>query len=152
MTPVVYQDKVFVSTSRGGAAVLEVKAAGEPKEIYFSKTMGTSIGCAVLIDGHLYGAAGQGLFCTEFATGKEKWSESAIGNASICYADGRLYVRSFTGGDVVLVEPNPKEYVEKGRVKQPDRSKMAAWPHPIVVNGGLYVRDMDALVCWDVKK
>ena len=52
----------------------------------------------------------------------------------------------------MLVEPNPKEYVEKGRVKQANRSKLAAWPHPIVANGGLYVRDHDTLVCWDVKK
>ena len=152
MTPVVYQDKVFVSTSSNGAAVLELKPAGEPKEVYFSKTIGVSIGSAVLVDGYLYGATTQGLFCAEFATGKEMWVEKPIGNASICYADGRLYVRSFTSGDVFLVEPNPKEYVEKGRVKQPDRSKTAAWPHPIVANGGLYVRDMNVLVCWDVKK
>ena len=65
---------------------------------------------------------------------------------------GRLYVRQFSNGDVILVEPNPKEYVEKGRVKQPDRSTFAAWPHPIVADGGLFVRDHGTLVCWDIKK
>jgi len=155
MTPVVYQDKLFVSASRGGGAVLELKAEGgkvEPKEVYFSKSLGTSIGSAVLVDGHLYGTTLNGLYCVEFATGKEKWVEKPIGNASICFADGRLYVRSHASGDIILVEANPAEYVEKGRVKQPDRSKTAAWPHPVVANGGLYVRDMDVLLCWDVKK
>jgi outer membrane protein assembly factor BamB len=151
MTPVVYKDQVFAATSTAGA-LLELKSSGDPKEVYFSKTMGASIGSAVLIDGHLYGSTGQGLFCAEFATGKEKWVEKSIGNASICFADGRLYVRSHSSGDVVLVEANPKEYVEKGRVKQPERTKTIAWPHPIVANGGLYVRDMDVLVCWEVKK
>jgi outer membrane protein assembly factor BamB len=156
MTPVAYRDKLFASTSRGGAALLELKGENgkvEPKELYFAKTgLGASIGGAVLVDGNLYGASTQGLFCAEFETGKEKWVEKSTGNASICFADGRLYARSHTTGDVVLVEPNAKEYVEKGRLKQPDRSKVAAWPHPVVANGGLYLRDQDVLVCYEVKK
>jgi outer membrane protein assembly factor BamB len=152
MTPVVYQDKVFASSSRGGGALLELAASGNPKEIYHQKTLGTSIGGAVLVDGHLYGTTQGGLYCVELATGKEKWVEPSIGGASICFADGRLYVRRYSTGEIVLVEPNAKEYVEKGRVKQTDRSKFAAWPHPIVANGGLYVRDHDTLVCWEVKK
>jgi outer membrane protein assembly factor BamB len=155
LTPVVYQDKVFTSGSRSGGATLEVKNEGgkvEAKELYFGKALGASIGGAVLVDGHLYGSTTQGLFCIEFATGKEKWTEKSTGNASICYADGRLYVRSHTSGDVFLVEANPKEYVEKGRLKQPERTKTPAWPHPVVANGGLYLRDMGTLVCYDVAK
>ena len=34
MTPVVYQDKVFASSSRGGGSVLELKGKDEPKEVY----------------------------------------------------------------------------------------------------------------------
>lgn len=154
MTPVVHKDKIFVSASRGGGAVIELKNDGgkvEVKEVFFNKALAPSIGSAVLVDGYLYGATTQGLFCAEFATGKEMWFEKPIGNASICFADGRLYVRAFSG-DIFLVEPNPKEYVEKGRMKQPDRSKIAAWPHPVVANGGLYVRDMGTLMCFDVKK
>jgi len=152
MTPVVYKNEVFASSSRGGGALLELKAAGEPKEVYHDKKLGTSIGGAVLVDGHLYGTTTAGLYCAELATGNQKWQERPIGGASICYADGRLYVRMFSSGDVVLVEPNPKEYVEKGRVKQSNRSTFSAWPHPVVANGGLFVRDHDTIVCWDVKK
>jgi outer membrane protein assembly factor BamB len=152
LTPVAYQNKVFASTSRGSGALLELKKDGEPKEVYFERDLKSNIGGAVLVDGHLYGSTGSGLYCADFATGKRKWQEEPIEGASVCYADGRLYVRQWTNGDVVLVEPNPKEYVEKGRVKQPDRSKWAAWPHPVVANGGLFVRDHETLICWDVKK
>jgi outer membrane protein assembly factor BamB len=151
MTSVVHGDRVFTASSTGGA-LLQLKAEGDPSEVYFSKELGANIGAAVLIDGNLYGATTNGLFCAEFATGKVLWQERSIGGASICYADGRLYVRQFSNGDVVLVEPSATEYIEKGRVKQDNRSKFAAWPHPIVANGGLYVRDHDTLVCWDVKK
>jgi len=155
MTPVVYKDRLFVSTSRGGGAVIELTAEGgkiEPKEVYHSKKLGTSIGGAVFVDGYLYGSTTQGLYCVEFATGKEQWVEKSTDSASVCFADGRLYVRSHSSGDVFLVEANPKEYVEKGRLKQADRTKTPAWPHPVVANGGLYLRDADVLVCYDVKK
>lgn len=155
LTPVVDKGKVFASTSRGGGALLELKADGgkvEPKELYYEKRLASSIGGAVLVDGHLYGASAQGLSCFEFATGKEKWTEKSVGNASLCFADGRLYVRSHTGADVWLVEASPNEYSEKGRFKQPDRTKIQAWPHPVVANGGLYLRDQDVLLCYEVKK
>jgi outer membrane protein assembly factor BamB len=155
LTPVVYQDKVFSAGSRSGGATLEVTGGGgkvNAKELYFDKRLGASIGGAVLVDGYLYGSTTQGLFCVDFMTGKEKWTEKSTGNASICYADGCLYVRSHQSGDVFLVEANPKEYVEKGRLKQPERSKTPAWPHPVVANGGLYLRDMDTLCCFDVAK
>jgi hypothetical protein len=49
------------------------------------------------------------------------------------------------------VEANPKEYVLCGRFNPPDRSKEQAWPHPVVANGKLYIRDQDVLRCYDVK-
>src|SRR5262249_49075225 len=142
-------------TSRGGASLLELKAEGgkvEPKELYFEKRLGSSIGGAVVVNGHLYGGTSPGALCAEFATGKGEWAEKSPGNASICFADGRLYVRSHNTGDVFLVEANPREYSEKGRFKQPDRTKVSAWPHPVVANGGLYLRDQDVLLCYEVKK
>jgi hypothetical protein len=54
-------------------------------------------------------------------------------------------------GTILLIEPNPKEYVERGRFDQPDRSELPAWAHPVIANGKLYVRDQDLLFCYDVK-
>jgi outer membrane protein assembly factor BamB len=151
MTPVVAGDKVFASTSRGGGALLELKPGADPKEVYFGKQLTSSIGGAVAADGHLYGAGtNTGLYCVELATGKEKWSERPVGNASVCLADGRVYARSHDTGDVFLAEASPKEYAQHGRLKQPDRSGKKAWPHPVVANGGLYLRDMDVLLCYDI--
>jgi hypothetical protein len=62
-----------------------------------------------------------------------------------------LYYRN-EGGPVYLVEANPERYVELGKFKQPERSRARAWPHPIVANGRLYLRDQDLLLCYDVKQ
>jgi len=52
---------------------------------------------------------------------------------------------------MLLIEPNPKQYVERGRFDQPDRSQQPAWTHPVIANGKLYLRDQDVLLCYDVK-
>ena len=50
-----------------------------------------------------------------------------------------------------LIEPNPKQCVERGHFEQPDRTRLLAWSHPVVANGKLYIRDQDVLFCYDVK-
>jgi outer membrane protein assembly factor BamB len=154
LTPVISGNRVFSSGSRSAGGTVEIKPEGagfEPHELYLDRGLSASIGGAVLIDGTLYGTSPQAMFCADFATGKIHWTERALGNASICYADGRLYVRGHQSGDVALVEPSHDGYREKGRIQQPDRSGKAAWPHPVVANGGLYLRDQGALLCYDVK-
>ena len=44
-----------------------------------------------------------------------------------------------------------RKYVEGGRLNQPDRTREQAWPHPVIANGKLYLRDQDVLLCYDVK-
>ncbi len=53
---------------------------------------------------------------------------------------------------MLLVEANPKKYVELSRFNQPERSKAKAWPHPVIANGKLYLRDQNVLFCYDVKQ
>jgi hypothetical protein len=48
------------------------------------------------------------------------------------------------GGDLVLLQPNPKEYSELARAKI---SGPETWAHPALVNGRLYVRDKTELIC-----
>jgi outer membrane protein assembly factor BamB len=93
------------------------------------------------------------MMCLDFATGEVKWQERAIGAASLCYADGRLYLHG-ENGDVALVEPSPDAYREHGRFTppdQPNRGNSKAWAYPVVANGRLYIRDLDCLWCYDIK-
>lgn len=154
LTPVVMGNKVFVSGSRTGGGMVELNATAtgiEAKEIYFDKAIAPSLGGAILYNGYLYASAGTGLLCADFNTGKIQWKDNSVGPASLCMADGMLYVRGYNSGDVALVEANPKEYKEISRFKQPLKTKTQGWPHPVIANGGFYIRDMDVLLCFDVK-
>ncbi len=98
---------------------------------------------------------GGALVCLDFQTGKIVWNEHddpdrRVPKGSVALADGRLYYRTETG-TLLLIEPSPKQYLERGRFEQPDRTKLPAWAHPVVANGKLYVRNQDLLLCYDVK-
>jgi outer membrane protein assembly factor BamB len=160
-TPLFQDGLVFASSAYGaggGAVTLKKDADGKfvPEEVYFSKRMQNHHGGMVVFDGALYGAngglGGGNLICLDFATGDVLWDERGKGRAakgSIALADGRIYYRG-EDGTMLLVEPNKKEYVERGRFKQPDRSRSPAWAHPVIANGKLYVRDQDVLFCYDI--
>ena len=70
---------------------------------------------------------------------------------AVGHVDEYAVSRNEVGADVILVEANPKSFVEKGRFQQPDRSKQSAWPHPVIANGKLYLRDQNVLYCYNVK-
>jgi outer membrane protein assembly factor BamB len=157
-TPLASDGIVYVGSAGtgGGAVKLKAKDGGiEPEQLYFESKLPTAIGGTVKIGDFLYGTTSQALLCIEFASGKVKWEERAIGAASICAADGNLYLHG-ENGTVALVEASSEAYREKGRFTPsaaPAHSNPMekAWAYPVVANGRLYVRDLGSLWCYDVK-
>lgn len=158
-TPVYHDGQVFASAAYGtGGGLVKLSKDGangvKADEVYFTKKMENHHGGMILLDGCLYGAHGGNgggmLACLDFKTGNTLWDERPVEKGSIAFADGRLYYRT-EGGTVLLIEPSAKEYVERGKFKQPDRSRAPAWAHPVVANGKLYIRDQDLMFCYDVK-
>jgi hypothetical protein len=81
----------------GGAVKLQTKDGGVVAEpLYFEASLPSAIGGAVKVGDDLYGTTGSALLCIEFQTGQVKWKERALGAASICCADGRLYLHGET--------------------------------------------------------
>jgi outer membrane protein assembly factor BamB len=155
-TPLFADGHVFAASSYGnGGGLAKVTKEGDgfkAEEVYFTKKMRNHHGGMVLVDGFLYGSDEGSLVCLDFKTGQVKWAERAPGKGSILFADGRLYYRNEgKKGTLFLVDANPEKYVEEGRFDQPDRSGREAWPHPVIANGKLYLRDQDLLLCYDVK-
>jgi outer membrane protein assembly factor BamB len=155
-TPVAADGYVYTaSAGTGGGAVKLVSKGGrvEAEQVYFDAKNPTAIGGAVKLGSFLYSTTSQAMVCLDFATGELKWQDREIGAASLCYADGRLYLHG-ENGDVALVEPSSDEYREHGRFAppaQPDRGNSKAWAYPVVANGRLYIRDLDCLWCYDVR-
>jgi outer membrane protein assembly factor BamB len=155
-TPVADGDFIYSGGAMAGGGGVRLKTSGgafEAEQVYFSPKLPTSVGGALKVGEYLYGTSAAGLLCLEFTTGTVKWDDRSIGAASLCYAEGRLYLHG-ENGEVALVEATPEAYHEKGRFKPtdpPDRGASKAWAYPVVANGRLYIRDIGTLCCYDVK-
>jgi outer membrane protein assembly factor BamB len=163
-TPLYHDGLVFAASAYGaggGLVKLSKEANGGVKaeEVYATRKMQNHHGGMILLNGCLYGANGGNeggfLICLDFKTGNVLWDgrddpERRAPKGSVALADGRLYYRT-EKGTVLLIEPSSKEYLERGRFEQPERSRPPAWAHPVIANGKLYIRDQDLLFCYDVK-
>ena len=162
-TPLYHDGMVFASSAYGaggGVVKLSKDADGVVKaeEVYATTDMQNHHGGMILLDGYLYGASGGNeggaLVCLDFKTGKVMWDQRQNGQrrakGSLAFADGLLYYR-MEDGAIVLIEPDPKQYTERSRFQQPDRTRLPAWSHPVIANGRLYIRDQDVLFCYNVK-
>ena len=158
-TPLYLDGHVFAASAYGaggGLVKLSKDAAGgiKAEEVFFTNKMQNHHGGMVVVNGALYGAnggnEGGSLVCLDLKTGNVLWEERRAPKGSIALADGRIYYRTEQGA-MLLIEPDSKQYVERGRFEQPDRSPQPAWPHPVIANGKLYIRDQDVLLCYDIK-
>lgn len=160
-TPIYHEGQVFSSAQGGkkgggGGGVAKLVAANDKVTAtpgWYSDELTNHIGGFVRLGDYLYGVTGAKgqLTCIDFKTGAVKWKNPCVGAASLCAADGMLYVRSHDG-PVALVEATPDGFKEHGRFTQPDRSKKKCWTYPVLANGHLYLRDVNVLLCYDVRK
>jgi outer membrane protein assembly factor BamB len=165
VTPVVHDNGVFVAHGGNGpkeCILVQLAADGSrltPTVAYRNtRDLNHHHGGLVRIGDYLYGTNDTQLVCMEFKTGKVMWKNDSVGKGSISAADGHLYIRNERGsrslGALALVEATPEGYREKGKFIPPGRQEGGvpnAWPHPVIANGRLYLRDGNILLCYDVK-
>ena len=162
-TPIVKDDYVFCSTGYGtGAALLKVVKDGDglkAEEQYFlnGKTFQNHHGGMVLVGDYIYAGHGHGKgfpVCLEMATGEVKWGGeknrgAGSGSAAIVYADGDLYFR-YEDGTMALIEATPDEYRLKSQFRIATNNGKS-WPHPVIADGKLYIRDQKSLLCYNIR-
>ena len=162
-TPIVAGDYVFCSSGYGtGSALLKLErgAAGqiEVREEYFKagNDLQNHHGGMILLGDHIYLGHGHNNgfpVCIELRTGKDGWRPGrgpGNGSAAIAYADGHFYFR-YENAIMALIEANPNEYKLKGTFEIAAKNG-SSWPHPVIANGKLYLRDQHELLCYDIRQ
>ena len=161
-TPIVIDDYVFAATGYGaGAALLHLTASGtddvDAEEVYFldGKTFQNHHGGMVRYGNYIYAGNGNNNgfpTCVAWKTGNIAWGGKlrgeGKGSAAITGTAENILFR-YQDGVVALVAATPEEYVLKGSFK-PEHQERESWSHPVVVNGHLYLREQDKLMCYDV--
>jgi outer membrane protein assembly factor BamB len=160
-TPIVRGDLVFFSIGYGTGGALLKQVPGEKgevtvEEIYpINRELANKHGGVVLVGDYLYGDSDdRGIpWCAELMTGEVKWKERSSrgrGSVSIAAADGRLYLH-FANGAMILAQADPEKYTELGSFTVPGSGERPSWSHPVVLDGKLYVREQDRILCYDVR-
>ena len=160
-TPIVRGDLVFFSAGykRGGALLRQVPGPDggvTMQEVYgLKKELANKHGGIVLVGDHLYGDSDDaGIpFCAELMTGDVVWKKrgSGKGSATVAAADGHLYVR-FADGTLALVKADPADYEEVASFKIPGSDARPSWAHSVILDGRLYIREQDKILCYDLRK
>lgn len=160
-TPIVRDDLVFyvAGYGRGGALLRQVPTgAGEVKVdvIYPLKTeLANKHGGVVLVGDYLYGdSEDRGIvWCADLLTGDVKWKSRGAGknSASIVAADDHLYVH-YADGTMSLIKASPTAFEEVSHFEVPGSGDRPSWAHPVLLDGHLYIREGDVILCYDVRK
>jgi outer membrane protein assembly factor BamB len=162
-TPVVLGDLVIGSSITAGTVELKLTGAGgkfNAVKVWDQKNLNCYFSTPVTVGEHLYMINSSGSFtnptivlrCVEIKSGNVLWEKKDVGkyHAAIlrCGPAGKEHLLMLDdNGFLTLFEPNPKEF------KQLARSKVCGktWDHPALVNGRLYLRDEQELICVPLK-
>lgn len=162
-TPVVVDEYVFISSAYShGSALLKVEVKGDGvrlAQVYarLGRAFQTHHSTAVFKDRYLFGYTGMldsaRLKCVAFDTGKEKddWDATGMGTGSgtIVLTEKHLIIQT-QKGDLALVEATPEEFrlvVKLPRVLSGNNN----WATPTLLDGRLYLRDDQKVLCYDVR-
>jgi outer membrane protein assembly factor BamB len=157
-TPLVSGNYVFCSTGYGdgGTALLEISPKANRslgvKEIYYksSKELQNHHGGMIMIGDYVYMGHGHNNgfpACVEWKTGKDLWDK---GRGAGVAADKKLFFR-YQDGMMAMIDTDTNAYKLLGKFKLATHNG-ESWPHPVIVDGNLYIRDQDELIVYKISK
>jgi outer membrane protein assembly factor BamB len=152
-TPLYHDGQLFCFSGYGqGGVMLELNSDGSKVgKKWFSNTMDSRMGGAVLIDGYIYGSGDKNREwqCIDWETGKTVYESTEFGNGVVIAADGMLFCYS-QRGEIGLVKANPSGFdlISRARVTY---GKGQHWAHPVINEGRLFIRHGNSLVAYKIK-
>lgn len=150
-TPIVFDDKLFVSTYGGTTQVLAITKNGEAFDLQqvWSLPAQGYMNTPVLIDGHIYiHLRNQRFACFNLATGKETWRSKPMGKYASMVANGDKIIALDERGELLLIRANPNEFELLSSRKVGDDS----WAHVAVRGGQVVVRNLKEMIVFDWNK
>jgi outer membrane protein assembly factor BamB len=144
-------DQVFISTGYDrGCALLRVSPAADgtwnAEPLWSNNRLKTKFCSAVALGEYVYGLDDGILTCLALGDGTRQWKGGRYGHGQILLAGNWLLVQAELG-DVWLIEPNPTELRELGRVRAlPGKT----WNNPALAGPYLLVRNDHYAACFEL--
>jgi outer membrane protein assembly factor BamB len=161
-TPIVHDQWVFISSGYNkGCALLRAEADGDRvrfREAYArsNRVMRNHHSTCVFLEWnpkewYLFGFDNDQLRCVDFKTGevKEDWESKSLRKGSLILAGKHLIVLG-EDGKLSLVEATPDEFRMIASLPS-GLGRSEIWALPVLVDGRLYLRDGQQVLCLDVR-
>ena len=163
-SPVISGEYVFFTAGYGaGCETYQLSLEGDSvkaKKIFSdNKSIVNHHGGVIAVGDLIFGHSDSGGWtCLDFKKdpGEALWQSGKLGKGSVSYADGMLFCYAEKDGELAVIKVSPKGWEEVGRMSLPSKSKTRpssgkVWPHPVIAQGKLFLRDYEKLFAFDLK-
>jgi outer membrane protein assembly factor BamB len=142
-------DRVFISSGYNrGCGVVQVRG-NQAELVWENKEIQAHFSCGIVVDGMVYSTGDPGyLVCLNPQNGRAVWKEKGFQKGGLVGVQGHMIVADGAGGELTVVEINPREYVAKGSIKPLGGQ---TWTAPIVADKKLIVRNTKELAVLDLR-
>jgi len=149
--PIVHDGHLFITSGyRKGAGLFKLAADGDKlsaSSVWQSDVLLTKFQSCILHDGKLYASDQNAMKCVDFMTGKELWSKPRVRNGTMILADGNLIFLT-EGGQLQIGKPSPEGF---NLTTTADILDGRCWSVPVLLNGKLYARNLERVVCFNLR-
>jgi outer membrane protein assembly factor BamB len=158
--PIYHNGHLFMTTGYNDSAAKLFKLAKNTDgtiattELWAEPRFNNHHGGVILVGDYVYGTTHNGSWASiNFMTGEIGYLVRSrdAGKGSVHYADGLLYGLTEDDRTVLLIKPDPKEFVLLSKFELPNEAEGKSWAHPVVFDDRLYLRHAQYLYCYDVK-
>lgn len=145
-------NRLMFTSEYAGARVIELSATESglsSTEVWTSRNLKPDFNDFVIDDGFAYGFDGAIFACIDLQDGRRAWKQGRYGKGQVLsLADSNLLlVITEESGELILLEANPDESIELGRIQALEGK---TWNHPVVVGQRLYLRNAVEAVCYEL--
>ena len=150
-SPIFHEGYLFLTSGyTTGSALLKLTSEGDKltsTQVWKSDVLMNKFQSCVLHEGNLYASDQNAFKCVDFLTGKERWKKPKIRNATLILADGHLLLLT-EGGQLQVAKASPEDFVPLGTA---DILTGRCWSVPVLHGGRLYARNLERVVCFDLR-
>ena len=149
-TPIVLDGKLLVATENNGTRLYGFDRTGRirPKPLAVNEALAPDTATPVVVGGKVFGCFGA-LYCLDIGAGlKTAWSVDEEVYSDYCSMIGgtdKVLIVDILG-ILTLIRADGEKYRRLSRLKV-FKKESEVWSHPALVNGRLYLRSQDELVC-----
>lgn len=150
--PIFHDGHLFLTSGYDtGSALYKLSQDGDvlaASEVWRNKSILAKFQSAILYKGKLYCSDQKALVCVDFMSGSEHWRKPRIANGTLVLANGQLLLLT-EKGQLQIGPASPDDFVPS---TEAELLSGRCWVVPVLDGGRLFVRDMDRIACFDLRK